>query len=39
MEKYKIIPRGVPQLLREKAKLKSKEFMILAKVKHDVIAF
>ena len=29
MEKYKIIPRGVASIVRKKAKLKSKEFMIL----------
>ena len=29
MEKYKIIPKGVASIVKEKAKLRLKEFMIL----------
>ena len=40
MEKYKIIPKGVSSIVKTKAKIKVKRIHeIVAKVKHDVIAF
>ena len=40
MEKYKFIPKGVASLVKKKGKIKVKRIHdIVAKVKHDVIAF
>ena len=40
MEKYKIIPKGVSAIVKQKGKIKVKRIHdIEAKVKHDVIAF